>query len=78
MRRRHPLIAERIATGEGSACFTTVGVPPLPVRVMERALNDDWQSEVEYEIAIPFGFRVGPFFRCIFLRGRDISDLSKD
>jgi NRPS condensation-like uncharacterized protein len=75
LRRRHPLIAVRIAAGEGGACFTTAGVPPIPVRVMERASNDDWLREVEREIAVPFDYRVGPFFRCIFLRGRDTSDL---
>jgi NRPS condensation-like uncharacterized protein len=75
LRRRHPLIAVRIAAGEGGACFTTTGVPPIPVRVMERASNDDWLREVEREIAVPFDYRVGPFFRCIFLRGRDTSDL---
>jgi hypothetical protein len=78
LRRRHPLIAVRIAAAECGACFTSVGVPPIPVRVMERASNDDWLREVEREIVIPFDYRVGPFFRCIDLRGRDISDLSKD
>jgi hypothetical protein len=75
LRRRHPLIAVRIAPDEGGACFTTEGVPPVPLRVAERQSDDNWLQVVEHEIAQPFDYYAGPFFRCICLRGADVSDL---
>ena len=77
LRRRHPLIAARIAPdpdGAG-ACFTTEGVPPIPFRIADRESDDVWVREVQREIARPFDYRAGPFFRCVFLRGPEVSDL---
>jgi hypothetical protein len=77
LRRRHPLIGARIAPdpdGAG-ACFTTEGVPPIPLRVADRESDDMWLSEVQLEIARPFDYRAGPFFRCVLLRGPEVSDL---
>jgi hypothetical protein len=77
LRRRHPLIAARVAPdpdGAG-ACFTTEGVPPIPFRVADRESDDVWVREIQCEIARPFDYRTGPFFRCVLLRGPEVSDL---
>jgi hypothetical protein len=77
LRWRHPLIAARIAPdpdGAG-ACFTTEGVPPIPFCTVERESDADWLREIQREIALPFDYRAGPFFRCILLRGPEVSDL---
>ncbi len=75
LRRRHPLMAVRIAPTEDGACFTTEGVPEIPLKIVERRSDLDWVAEVEREIAIPSDHRTGPLFRCIWVRGSNISDL---
>jgi len=77
LREVHPLLAVRIDPGGegGYPCFTTDGVPPIPLRVVERRTDQDWAREVEREIAIPTDYRTGPFFRCVWLRGEVVSDL---
>ena len=77
LRRRHPLIAVRIApvkNGPG-ACFTTEDVPSIPLRFLERTSDEDWVREVEREISLPFDYRTGPLLRCIVLRDAEVSDL---
>ena len=76
-RLRHPLLGVRLAAGgAGTApCFTTDGVPPIPLRVVERTGDQDWVGEVEREVPQPGNYRTGPLFRCVWLRGSDVSDL---
>ncbi len=77
LRRAHPMLAVRMDPGQDgdSPCFTTDGVPPIPIRVVERRTDQDWAREVEREIAIPSNYRTGPLYRCVWLRGQDVSDL---
>jgi NRPS condensation-like uncharacterized protein len=77
LRFRHPLLAVRIAPGEkeGSACFTTENVPSIPLRVVERTTDLNWVREVEQEISQPSNYLTGPLFRCVWLKGTDVSDL---
>ncbi len=77
LRHMHPLLAVRIsAGGNGSLpCFTTDGVPPISLRVVERILEKDWVGEVEREISQPSNYLTGPLFRCVWLRGLEVSEL---
>jgi hypothetical protein len=76
LRVRHPLTAVRAFAGsDGVARFTTEGVPPIPLRIVERAADSDWVREVEREIPQPTDYRAGPLLRCIWLRGAEWSDL---
>jgi hypothetical protein len=77
LRYIHPLMAVRIDPGSQNSqpCFTTEAVPPVPLRVMERQTDQDWVREVEREIAEPSNYLVGPLFRCVWLRGQEVSDL---
>jgi hypothetical protein len=77
LRLRHPFIAVRgVAAQAGEAAyFTTEGVPPTPVRVVERVTDEDWVREVEHEITTPFDYHTGPLFRCTWLRSAKLSDL---
>lgn len=77
LRQRHPLLATRMApaTESAPACLTTEGVPPIPLRVVERQSDDDWLREVEREIVIPTKYATGPMLRCVWVRGADFSDL---
>jgi hypothetical protein len=74
--RRHPLLAVRAAQrADGTAYFTDEGVPPISLRIVERAADDDWVEEAEREIQQPSNYRTEPQIRCIWLRGRETSDL---
>lgn len=77
LRHHHPMLAVRIApaTDHAPACLTTDGVPPIPLRVVERVSAQDWVREVECEIAQPTNYATGPLFRCVWLRGAEVSDL---
>lgn len=77
LRQRHPLLATRIApaTELAPACLTTEGVPPIPLRVVERQSDEDWLREVEREITTPTKYATGPLLRCVWVRGADLSDL---
>ncbi|RPH74729.1 hypothetical protein EHM76_03025, partial [bacterium] len=73
---RHPLLAVRAAVGEDVAGrFTTEGVPKVCLRVVERRSNDDWVGKVAADIQQPSNYTTGPLFRCIWLRGEELSDL---
>jgi len=74
--RRHPLLAVRAARrADGTAYFTDEDVPPIPLRVVEAAVDDDWIGEVEREIQRPSNYLTEPQIRCIWLRGRETSDV---
>ena len=74
--RRHPLLAVRAARrADGRPYFTDEGVPPISVRIVERATDDDWVGEVERDIQRPSNYLVEPQMRCIWLRGPDTSDV---
>jgi len=74
--RRHPLLAVRAAErADGTAIFTDEGVPPISLRVVEGAADDAWVGEVESDIQRPSSYLTEPQIRCIWLRGRDVSDV---
>lgn len=74
--QRHPFLAARVIAGDdGAAYVTDQGVPPAPVKVINRTSDDDWVQVLEREVAIPFDYRTGPPFRLIWLPGEGISDL---
>jgi hypothetical protein len=75
LRRRHPLLAARIARDEVGAFMTTEGVPPIPVRVVPRQHADDWVREVERAIAQPSNYAAGPLFRVVWVHGGLRSEL---
>lgn len=77
LRRRHPLLAVRVeAEPNGPGLyFTTEDVPSIALRVAQRETEDAWTREVEREIVQPCDYHTGPPFRCVWLRGADVSDL---
>jgi hypothetical protein len=75
LRRRHPLLAARIASDAHGVFMTTEGVPPIPVSVVPRQQADDWVREVERAIAQPSNYLTGPLFRVVWVRGGLQSEL---
>jgi hypothetical protein len=78
-RRRHPLLAVRVARdAEGQQWLTSEGVPELPVPVVEGVSDDGWIAEAKDALLETFSAATGPLARFIWLRsadGRERSDL---
>lgn len=76
LRVRHPLLAVRVELHEdGTACFTTEGVPAISVHVESRESESQWMSRVEREIRTPFTMETGPLFRCALIQSTEGSEL---
>jgi hypothetical protein len=74
--KRHPLLGVRAAErADGVPYFTTDGVTPVPLRIIERVNDDDWVGEVERDTQLPTRYLTEPMIRCIWIRGGDVSDL---
>lgn len=73
---RHPMLASRVGfNASNEPVITTEGVPPIPLRIIERIDDEHWMREVERELPIGYDHRVGPPFRCVWIRGNEVSDL---
>ncbi|MFC1766752.1 condensation domain-containing protein [Planctomycetota bacterium] len=76
LRVRHPLLAVRVELNDdGTAFFTTEGVPAIPVHVELKASEEQWISRVEQEIRTPFKMETGPLFRCLLIQSKEGSKL---
>ncbi len=54
---------------------TNERISPIPVRIVERQQEDDWQRESMAEWATPFDMRNGPLCRIVWVRSDDVSEL---
>jgi hypothetical protein len=75
-RRRHPLLAARIADpGPWQAWLTTEGVPDPELRVIRTTDPDGWHRTVEQELTRPFDTGTGPLSRFVMVDAGDSFDL---
>lgn len=74
---KHPLLSAGVAPGKkGLPHFvSSEHITPIPVRIVERLEDDDWQRESATEWATPFDMRNGPLCRVVWVRSDDISEL---
>lgn len=74
---RHPLLqAGVVPDKKGLPHFVRNGqVAPIPVRVVERQQEDDWQRESAAEWSAPFDMRSGPLCRVVWIRSGEVSEL---
>lgn len=54
---------------------TNEQITPIPVRIIERRGDDDWQEESVNEWATPFDMQNGPLCRVAWIRAENISEL---
>jgi hypothetical protein len=74
---RYPLAATRVAEGDnGRPAFTTEGVSPFPLFVVDRTSDTTWLSELTREIQVPIGYLTGPLLRSQLARGSNVSELT--
>ncbi len=76
LQARHPLLRCVVESVDGRPHFVAQGSPaPIPLRIVERTGEDDWQNQVRREWTVPFGLGRQPLARFVWLRGAHASEL---
>jgi NRPS condensation-like uncharacterized protein len=75
VQQRHPLLNVRIALDRQEIPWVIKDIGIIPVRLIERHSPQQWQQEVERELANPFDWNQAPLVRVVLLQGVDVSDL---
>jgi hypothetical protein len=68
---KHPLLRARIGWRRGRPYFESGTVGEIPVRVLDRRSEDDWQKVTEAEWGLPFDAGKGPLARVVWVRSGD-------
>lgn len=73
---RHPLLRIRVSARERHPSFIFQSTPgPIPMRVVERKSDEDWNTELLKEWHTPFRLECEPPIRLVWLCSKDISEL---
>ncbi|GAA0548603.1 condensation domain-containing protein [Chitinophaga japonensis] len=74
---RHPLLQAGVAPDKkGMPHFIrNAQVAAIPVRIVERQQDNDWQRESAAEWSTPFDMRNGPLCRVVWIRSAEVSEL---
>jgi Condensation domain len=78
LQAKHPLLRSVIVDGAGSEGPRFVlqdRSEPIPLRIVERKSDDDWQTEVRREWVAPFNARRDPLVRLVWVRASEVSEL---
>ena len=76
LQARHPLLRCVVEHADGRPHFVQQDNPtPIPLRIVERRGEDDWQNQVRQEWTAPFGLGREPLARFVWLRGAHASEL---
>jgi Condensation domain/Alcohol acetyltransferase len=77
VQQRHPLLNAHIALDRAEVPWF-IFIPdsvPIPIRLVARHTPQQWQQEVERELANPFDWQQAPLIRVVLLQGDDVADL---
>jgi hypothetical protein len=73
---KHPLLRVSITDEHGHPhFFFEENPPPIPLRIVERHGDADWQSITLQEWKTIFHLKAGPPFRVVWIRSEDVSEL---
>jgi hypothetical protein len=76
LQAKHPLLRCVIEDGvDGPRFVLQDRSAPIPLRIVERKNDDDWQTEVRREWVAPFDASRDPLVRLVWLRGSEVSEL---
>src|SRR5882757_6234331 len=76
LQAKHPLLRCVIEDGVDGPRFVLQDCPvPIPLRVVGRKNDDDWETEVRREWVAPFDAGRDPLVRLVWLRGSEVSEL---
>jgi hypothetical protein len=73
---KHPLLRCVIEEAAGGPRFVLLDQSaPIPLRIVERSGDDDWQTEARREWVAPFDASCEPLVRLVWLRGGQVNEL---
>jgi hypothetical protein len=73
---KHPLLRCVVEEAAGGPRFVLLDRPaPIPLRIVERGGDDDWQTEARREWVAPFDANRDPLVRLVWLRGGEVNEL---
>ena len=76
LQAKHSLLRCVVERANGRHQFVMQDYPaPIPLRIVERRGEDDWQDEVRREWTVPFGATRDPLVRFVWVRGTGTSEL---
>lgn len=75
VQQRHPLLRVRIEEDRSLVPWLIPDLYSIPLRVVKRHSDSQWQQEVEQELANPFDYHQAPLIRVVLLQGNDVSEL---
>jgi NRPS condensation-like uncharacterized protein len=75
IQQRHPLLNVQIALDKYEIPWFITNQAEIPLRLINRNSPQQWQEEVERELANPFDWNKAPLIRVVLLQGDDASDL---
>lgn len=76
LQARHPLLRMRVVHEGGEPLFQNDElIPAIPVRIVERQCEDDWQTVTIEEWQKPFDSERGPLLRIVWIRSKEVSEI---
>jgi hypothetical protein len=73
---KHPLLRCVVEEAAGGPRFVLLDQPaPIPLRIVERSGEDDWQTQARREWVAPFDASRDPLVRLVWLRGGEVNEL---
>lgn len=78
LQEKHPLLKAFVENDEfGRPCFIADEneANPIPVRIVPRITQSDWEGEVHDEWGLVFDVHQGPLMRVVWIRGEECSEL---
>ncbi len=75
VQQRHPLLNVRIVSDRSGQPWLVEDSSSIPLRVVKRQSEQQWQQEVERELSHPFDWNQAPLIRMVLVHARDISEL---
>lgn len=73
--RRHPLLGVHVERRADGPWFVSEGTRRVPIEVLERRGDQDWQPLAEREVHLSFATELDPLLRVILLRDDERSDV---
>lgn len=73
---KHPLLRCVVEEAAGGPRFLLLDRPaPIPLRIVERSGEDQWQAEARHEWVTPFDTSREPLVRLVWLRAGEVNEL---
>ena len=72
LQKKHPALRAHVKGHH--IFFEESGVPPIPVKIVERISEDTWKDEKEKFLQEPYNCDVGPLMKLLWVRSDEISE----